>query len=192
MADEVGTATTRGATADREPSEKGHSGSAGFIVLSGVTDFGVTGPVRRYALIVAMLVALASVPTFVVMAIGTASLGQRGPSGTPLLGGPGDPVVVVSPPAGSRPAARAGTVVGPSTSPAAPPPVLPRRAGRPPVPTPAAAEAAPDRGGAEAAATPDASPSDSPAPSPSPSDADPAPSDPPTPAASPSPSCDQD
>ena len=37
-------------------------------------DYGVSGTTRRYTLIVGMLVALATVPTLVVMAVGAASV----------------------------------------------------------------------------------------------------------------------
>jgi hypothetical protein len=63
---------------------------------TGVPDYGVSGPTRRYALIVAMLVTLASAPTLIILAIGSASMNEAKPSTGPILGArPGSPVVVV-------------------------------------------------------------------------------------------------
>src|SRR2546430_15005759 len=49
-----------------------------------VPDYGVSGTTRRYTLIVGMLVALATVPTLVVMAVGAASGDNPAPRGTPV------------------------------------------------------------------------------------------------------------
>ena len=130
-------------------------------------DYGMAGPTRRYALIVGMLVALATVPTLIVLAVGAAWVGDRHSGGTPPRGAStGDPVIVLSPPAGP---ARTGAAVavppaGPA-SPAAPPPP----AG--PVPVPVAARPAP--------VLPSARPEGVPAatdPEPTPTDPEPTPS----------------
>jgi hypothetical protein len=71
-----------------------------------VPDYGVAGPTRRYALIVAMLVGLTSVPTLTLIVIGSASVrqGERGPGTAPLLGPrPQAPVVVVPDGSGEPP-----------------------------------------------------------------------------------------
>ena len=84
-------------------------------------DYGVAGPTRRYALIVGMLVALATVPTLVVLAVGAAWVGDRHSGGTPPRGAStGDPVIVLSrPPAGPRVADNVAVPpVAPTTSPA--------------------------------------------------------------------------
>jgi hypothetical protein len=157
-----------------------------------VPDYGVAGPTRRYALIVGMLVALATVPTLVVLAVGAAWVGDRHSGGTPPRGAStGDPVIVLSPPSGP---ARAGSPVavppaGPSEQPL-PPPARP-------VPIPVAARPAPALRsarpeGVPAATDPVPTPTDpQPSPSLSPS-AEPAESDSPEPVGSapgPVPSC---
>ncbi|HKT02103.1 MAG TPA: hypothetical protein VJT31_21455, partial [Rugosimonospora sp.] len=61
-------------------------------------DLGVSGPTRRYTLIVTMLMSLAAVPTAVVLGAGRAALDDADslPSTTPLLGAaPGAPIAVV-------------------------------------------------------------------------------------------------
>jgi hypothetical protein len=154
-----------------------------------VPDYGVAGPTRRYALIVGMLVALATVPTLVVLAVGAAWVGDRHSGGTPPRGAStGDPVIVLSPPSGP---ARVGAAVAvppasPSEEPVAPParPV-------PAQPMPAPRGARPE--GVPAATAPVPTPTD-PSPSASPSEsatadssAEPEESDPPSP--EPTPSC---
>jgi hypothetical protein len=53
-----------------------------------VPDLGVSGPTRRYTLIVSMLMGLAAVPTAIVLGAGRAALDESDglPSTTPLLG----------------------------------------------------------------------------------------------------------
>src|SRR2546429_111182 len=75
-----------------------------------VPDYGVSGTTRRYTLIVGMLVALATVPTLVVMAVGAAPGDSPAPGGTPRLAAPppgpgvgGTPDPPPPPPPGRRP-----------------------------------------------------------------------------------------
>src|SRR5256885_14936389 len=100
-----------------------------------------------------MLVALATVPTLIVLAVGAAWVGDRHSGGTPPRGAStGDPVIVLSPPSGP---ARTGAAVavppaGPSEQPLPPParpvpvPVAARPPPAPPAPPPAGGPAAPD------------------------------------------------
>jgi hypothetical protein len=143
-----------------------------------VPDYGVSGTGRRYALIVAMLVALATVPLLLVMAVGVASVDGPAPGGSPVLGPPGhDPVVIVTddpppapPPPAVAPQSRAAVVPPP-----APPPPTHRAVTRRPaaVPPPAPATS----GTPESTPTPDPSPSGDPSPTDPPS-TDPSPPDP--------------
>src|SRR5256885_17201977 len=147
MADVVSRATVRRA---RSPSEQrdespltgaersSREGGSPIEGVVAVPDHGMSGPTRRYALIVGMLVALATVPTLVVLAVGAAWAGDRQSGGTPPRGAStGDPVIVLSPPSGpARPgAAVAVPPAGPAEQPLPPP-------GRP-VPVPVAARPAP-------------------------------------------------
>src|SRR2546423_11091381 len=87
-----------------------------------VPDYGVSGPTRRYALIVGMLVALATVPTLVVLAVGAIWVGDRQSGGTPPRGAStGDPVIVLSPPSTSPRASSADSVAVPPAGPTVPP-----------------------------------------------------------------------
>src|SRR2546430_1054726 len=125
-----------------------------------VPDYGVSGTTRRYTLIVGMLVALATVPTLVVMAVGAASVDSPASGGTPIIAAPPrDPVVVVTDDP-TRPAPGPRTVQPPLGAPttSAPPPVPPSAPPRRPAhrPTP--------RGTATATSAPSAGPTASPAP----------------------------
>src|SRR5256885_1348003 len=132
MADVVSRATVRRA---RSPSEQrdespltgaersSREGGSPIEGVVAVPDHGMSGPTRRYALIVGMLVALATVPTLVVLAVGAAWVGDRHSGGTPPRGAStGDPVIVLSPPSGP---ARTGAAV-------AVPPADPSEQPRPP------------------------------------------------------------
>ena len=89
-------------------------------------DHGMSGPTRRYALIVGMLVALATVPTLVVLAVGAAWVGDRQSGGTPPRGAStGDPVIVLSPPTAGPRNADPVTVPPPGADPATPEPSQP-------------------------------------------------------------------
>jgi len=77
-----------------------------------VPDYGLAGPGRRYAMLVGILVALATVPTSILLAIGASWLGTgTGDDGSTPRAVRRDPVVVVpprtvpsGPPAPARPA----------------------------------------------------------------------------------------
>src|SRR2546430_738210 len=73
-----------------------------------VPDYGVSGTTRRYTLIVGMLVALATVPTLVVMAAGAAPGATPPPPGTPRPPPPPPPPARVGarPPAPPTPSPR--------------------------------------------------------------------------------------
>src|SRR2546430_3881290 len=117
-----------------------------------VPDYGVSGTTRRYTLIVGMLVALATVPTLVVMAVGAASVDSPASGGTPILAAPPrDPVVVVTDDP-TRPTPGPRTVQPPLGAPttSAPPPAQPSAPPAPPRrpvhrPTPRGTAAAPAR-----------------------------------------------
>jgi hypothetical protein len=134
-----------------------------------VPDYGVAGPTRRYALIVGMLVALATVPTLIVLAVGAAWVGDRHSGGTPPRGAStGDPVIVLSPPSG--PARTGSTVAVPPAGPSEQPLPPPAR----PVPVPVTAQPAPRGARPEAvpaATDPVPTPEPSPSVTPEPTDA---------------------
>src|SRR2546430_7283200 len=135
MADVVSRATVRGA---RSPSEQrdespltgaersSREGGSPIEGVVAVPDHGMSGPTRRYALIVGMLVALATVPTLVVLAVGAAWVGDRQSGGTPPRGAStGDPVIVLSPPTAGPRNADPVTVPPPGADPATPEPSQP-------------------------------------------------------------------
>jgi hypothetical protein len=71
---------------------------------------GLSGPTRRYAIIVALLVALASLPTVAAISAGSATLGagMTGGGTTPFIVQPPDVPIVVVPPAAAPPGVAAG------------------------------------------------------------------------------------
>ena len=146
-------------------------------------DYGVSGPTRRYALIVGMLVALATVPTLVVLAVGAIWVGDRQSGGTPPRGAStGDPVIVLSPPSTSPRASSADSVAVPPAGPTVPP-AAPRPA---PVAVAAVPAPAPRRPVTEQATPAPTTPAPT-APAPTPTDPAPSPSGIPEPSASPTP-----
>jgi len=132
MADEVSPATPARWRAGADTGTKGRkSGRAGECVrlvlpceprcrskeIFAVPDYGVSGPTRRYAMIVGVLVALATIPTSILLMIGANWLGVRGPGTTTKLGARnGDPVVVLSPSATPTATPTGGPAVSPSPS----------------------------------------------------------------------------
>lgn len=130
-------------------------------------DYGVSGTPRRYALIVGMLVALATVPLLTVLALGAASVGGPSGTGTAAVAVPAhDPVVVVTDDP-ARPSTGPLPVQPPQAPPTGPPAPVPAR----PKPAPTVAPRAPAPVPTPAAASvPDPAQPESTGPTPAPTD----------------------